>query len=223
MLCQFEYRDYRNLLEPSLEGHFDGVLSIGMLEHVHLVRLGEFLNVSSFVLSDGGVLALHYITRRDVYPLNADINNNYFWPSGGRIERRNGCSMTSFVSKYIFPGGCLLLADWVQETALSHGLTLKHQELFGLHYANTLRQWRDNFEHNWAALTAKTKTKFKFDDHLFKIWKFYLANCEAVFRIGYVDLVQQLFVKQSDAEFDHFHHISNPNQYVVADHDDDAK
>ncbi len=213
---KFEYLDYRKLHSPEYEGYFDGLISIGMLEHVHLLRLDEFLNVSSFALSDGGVMALHYITRNDIYPLNADINNNYFWPSGGRIVRQNGCSMISFVSKYIFPGGCLLLSDWVHETAKQHGLVQVHREFYGLHYAKTLRKWRDNFVSNWASFGGDVS--FQWDDRLYLIWKFYLANCEAVFRIEYVDLVQQILVKSERATLHHFHSATNPNQHRTARH-----
>merc|ERR1712228_366435 len=157
-------------------------------------------------------------TRNDIYPLNSDINNNYFYPSGGLISRRNGCKMISFVSKYIFPGGCLLLSDWVHETARKHGLVQIHKEFYGLHYAKTIRLFRENFNKNWDRDILPKLTKnmgYKYNAHLYKVWNFYLANCEAVFRIGYADLVQQIFVKNDHQRYDHFETISNPNQFAT--------
>merc|ERR1719319_368979 len=120
--------------------------------------------------------------------------------------------MISFVSKYIFPGGCLLLSEWVQESAMRNGLVQVHREFYGLHYAKTLAMWRQRFNENWENRVNREE----YDGNLFKMWNFYLANCEAVFHIGYVDLVQQIFVKRpSDGQLAQFREITNPNQFGI--------
>eukprot|EP00483_Globobulimina_turgida_P008512 UN08529 len=81
---EFIYKDYRNYLDPRHKNYFDGIISIGMLEHVHLRRLDEFFNVTSYIMKEGAVMGLHYITRNDIYPLNGDINNGYY-PYNGLI------------------------------------------------------------------------------------------------------------------------------------------
>ena len=213
-MIDFKYKDYRTYLDVSHQNYFDGIISIGMLEHVHLKRLDEFFNVTSYILKEEGVMGLHYITRNDIYPMNTDINNGYY-QFNGLITRARGCDMVTFVSKYIFPGGCLLLSDWVHESAMKHGLVLLHKEFYGLHYAKTLSIWRANFNKNWKEnLQGIITSQPYYDKFLYKTWNFYLANCEAAFRTQYVDLVQQIFVKKSTGNLDSFRKITNINQQI---------
>ena len=65
------------MYDVQFEGFIDGVIYIGMLEHVHLLRLDAFLNVSSFVLDDGEVLALHYITRNALCKDAAEMEREF--------------------------------------------------------------------------------------------------------------------------------------------------
>eukprot|EP01084_Bolivina_argentea_P124435 220503_1 len=212
---KYFYKDYRKMYDVNYKNYFDGVISIGMLEHVHSKRLDEYMNATAYSMKDGAVFGLHYITRNDIHPLNTDINNGRMWPyNNGIITRKHGCNKAGYISKYIFPGGCLLLSDWVQESAAKYGLVQLHKEFYGLHYAKTVWWWRKNFNDNWRKNEAEL-LRYGYDDNLFRIWNIYLATCEGAFRVQYADLVQQVFVKKSKSDHDklnHFRKISNINQ-----------
>jgi cyclopropane-fatty-acyl-phospholipid synthase len=74
----------------------------------------------------------------------------------------------------------------IEETLASH-TTLRMDQVtsMGQHYAHTLRLWRERFLANWHDVAA-----LGFDDTFKRMWEFYLAYCEAGFRVGYLDVAQ---------------------------------
>ena len=208
----FVYSDYRDIIGP-----FDRIVSIGMLEHVHMKRLQEFMDVMYEQLTDDGRMVLHYITRNDIYP------DRY------KLTRESACKHLNFLEKHIFPGSCLPDPSWVQEfawkaknrkTGKGRGFVKVHEEKFGFHYAKTLRHWGINFEKNFKKLQ---KNNNKYDERFFRLYQFYFANAEAAFRVGWADLVQQVFVKPKEKEYMYgefesmMDEIKNPNQLPIYD------
>ncbi len=145
---KFEIRDYR-----SLEGPFDRIVSVGMFEHVGVPQFQTFFQTVNRLLAPDGVALLHAIGRSD------------------------GPGATAgFIRKYIFPGGyCPALSEVLPEIEKS-GLYLTDAEILRLHYAETLKHWRQRFLAQWD------KAKALYDERFCRMWEFYLAGSEVTFR-----------------------------------------
>ncbi|WP_244598762.1 SAM-dependent methyltransferase [Rhizobium tubonense] len=149
----FALKDYR-----SLSGCFDRIVSVGMFEHVGLASHGAFFRQCSALLTDDGVMVLHTI----------------------------GCSATPgfttpWLDKYIFPGGYIpALSEIVPEIERA-GLAINDVEVLRLHYAWTLRHWRQRFMSRWLDAARL------YDERFCRMWEYYLSTAEAAFR--YEDLV----------------------------------
>ena len=169
----YVYSDYRDI-----EGPFDRIISVEMIEAVHINRLDEFMQHMYDILSDDGRLVIQHITNADIYPARMPINKN------------TACKYPSFIIKHIFPGGCILHADWVHQAAVKVGFVQQHKEYFGPMYSRTLRNWYLNLKKNKHKLDKK-----KYDDKIVRTFEFYLANSEAAFRNGIGDMMHQVFVK----------------------------
>ncbi|MCG7534952.1 cyclopropane-fatty-acyl-phospholipid synthase family protein [Pseudoalteromonas sp. OOF1S-7] len=146
-------QDYR-----LLEGKFDKLVSIEMIEAVgHSYMPGFFAKCSS-LLKDDGLMLLQAITisdsRYDHYRNNVD-----------------------FIQRYIFPGGCLpSVAVMSQHLATQTDMVVRDIDDIGLHYAQTLKRWRVQFEQNWQQIRT-----FGFDEQFRRLWLFYLQYCEGAF------------------------------------------
>ena len=145
---RFELRDYREV-----EGPFDRIVSVGMFEHVGKRNYAEFSARLGELLSDDGVALIHSIGYAD---------------TPGPI--------TPFIRKYIFPGADLPSLSEVFTAVEPTGLFVTDVEILRLHYAETLRHWRER-------LTARSEEiKALYDERFFRMWEFYLALCEIGFR-----------------------------------------
>eukprot|EP01084_Bolivina_argentea_P130486 230337_1 len=174
----FDELDYRDLkIKYGIE-YFDRAVSIGMLEHVGYDNLPQYFQSVWDVLKPDTYFLLHYICRTDVHPLFRKLP-----------PRSRACEGANFISKYIFPGGCVLPPDWVYEQADKIGFKMMHQEFYGKHYAKTLHIWRNELRKN------KDIVMEKYDEDLYRAYEFYFATSETVFMAGRVELVQQLFYK----------------------------
>ncbi len=144
---EIRLQDYR-----SLEGVFDRILSIGMIEHVGYKNYVAFMKVVNRCLKDDGLFLLHTI--------------------GGN------CSVTTIdqcIKRYIFPNSMLPSAN--QISAAIEGLfVLEDWHSFGVDYDKTLMQWYKNFHENWDVL------KKSYDERFYRMWKFYLLACAGSFR-----------------------------------------
>ncbi len=98
---------------------------------------------------------------------------------------------SDFIQIYIFPVGCLLSKNVIEENVSKHtGLEIIDVRSIGKHYANTLRHWRNNF---W---TNKENIKsIGYQTDFIRIWHYYFCYCEAGFEEKYLDNFQILLRK----------------------------
>ncbi|MGQ0742141.1 MAG: class I SAM-dependent methyltransferase [Alphaproteobacteria bacterium] len=163
--CRFELEDYRRV-----RGEFDRIVSVGMFEHVGLSHFRAFFRAVHDALAPGGVALLHTIGRTD------------------------GPGVTNpWINKYIFPGGYSPALSEMVPVIEKCGLIIADVEVLRLHYAETLKQWRDRFRRNWAKAAAL------YDERFCRMWDFYLAGAETSFRKWNVAVFQIQLVKSLDA------------------------
>jgi cyclopropane-fatty-acyl-phospholipid synthase len=147
---RFKLIDYRE--EP---GQYDRIVSVGMFEHVGSAHYVEFFTKVKALLKDDGVLLLHSIGRME--------------PPGGT---------NTWLRKYIFPGGYTPALSEVLAAIEKVGLYVTDVEILRLHYAETLRHWRQRFQAN----RDKVRAMAGYDERFCRMWEFYLAGCEVAFR-----------------------------------------
>jgi cyclopropane-fatty-acyl-phospholipid synthase len=149
---EIQYRDYREL-----EGSFDKIVSIEMLEAVGYEYLPAYFATCGRVLRPGGRMALQSITMPD------DRFDAY--------RRR-----VDWMQTYIFPGSLIPSLAAIRAALPGSGLTLEHSEDLGLHYAPTLRAWSRRFLAQLPAVRS-----LGFDLPFVRTWLMYLAFSEAAF------------------------------------------
>ena len=145
---EFRLQDYRDV-----EGSFDRIVSVGMFEHVGVVHFHTFFRKSAQLLSDDGVMVLHSIGRSE----GPNVTNPW-------------------IAKYIFPGGYIPALSEVLPAIERAGLLVTDIEILHLHYAETLRAWRERF------LAHADDIKRIYDERFLRMWEFYLAASEITFR-----------------------------------------
>ena len=155
--------DYRDV-----EGSFDRVASIEMFEAVGREYWPAYFGKIRDVLKPNGRAGLQVITIQD------DLFAEY--------EAR-----TDFIQKYVFPGGSLPSEAKMAPVVAGAGLHWNQTERFGPDYAQTLAQWARRFEDAWGEIQREGAG---FDERFRRLWRFYLAYCEAGFRSGRTDVIQ---------------------------------
>jgi cyclopropane-fatty-acyl-phospholipid synthase len=144
----FHALDYRDVA-----GTFDRIVSVGMFEHVGVGFYDAFFAKCASILADDGVMVLH------------------------SIGRSSGPGYTSaWIAKYIFPGGYIPALSEVMPAIERAGLLVTDIEILRLHYAETLKAWRDRF------LAHRDEVARLYDGRFVRMWEFYLACSEAAFR-----------------------------------------
>jgi cyclopropane-fatty-acyl-phospholipid synthase len=163
--AQFFLRDYREET-----GVYDRIVSVGMFEHVGVLHYDEFFGCVRDRLTDRGVALLHTI---------------------GRVD---GPGTTNpWLRKYIFPGGYSPALSEIVSAIERAGLILTDVEVLRLHYADTLRQWRERFLANWE------RAREIYDERFCRMWEFYLAGCEMSFRYQGMVVYQLQIAKRIDS------------------------
>ena len=146
--------DYRDL-----EGRYDRLVSVEMIEAVGWQYFEEFFRRCSALLRDDGLMVLQAIVIDD------------------RLYDAEKAAR-SFANKHVFPGGCLpsqrLIADLTAEVTDMRAVWMDD---ISAHYARTLELWRGRFEGAWAGLRERG-----YDERFRRLWRFYLASSEAGFR-----------------------------------------
>jgi cyclopropane-fatty-acyl-phospholipid synthase len=162
--ARFRLQDYRDVT-----GAFDRIVSVGMFEHVGVNHYDTFFQKSAQLLADDGVMVLHSI---------------------GRSE---GPNVTSpWIAKYIFPGGYIPALSEVLPRIEKAGLLVTDIEILRLHYAETLKHWRERF------LAHREEAERIYDQRFVRMWEFYLAASEMSFREWNMMVMQiQLTKRQS--------------------------
>ena len=157
-----QLKDYRDVT-----GTFDRVASIEMFEAVGKEYWGAYFNKVREVVKPGGRAGLQIITIQD------DLFEEYN-------------ARTDFIQKYVFPGGMLPSEERLKPVVDAAGLNWGPIERFGLDYAETLKLWDDRFQAAWGDIRRIAG----FDERFRRLWRFYLAYCEAGFRSRRTDVVQ---------------------------------
>ncbi len=163
-------RDYRDL-----EGRYDAIVSIEMLEAVGDAYLPAWLSKVESLLEPHGVLAVQYIT----------------FPDSRHAALRRG---VDWIQKHIFPGSLLLSIGRIEETLRRTG-TLQLHDLkdCGASYVRTLREWRRNFHARIEEVRA-----LGFDAAFLRKWDYYLAYCEAAFATRNISVVQAVYTRPNN-------------------------
>jgi cyclopropane-fatty-acyl-phospholipid synthase len=162
---KFELCDYRKL-----EGKFDRIVSVGMFEHVGTTHYRSFFDKIDKLLTDGGVALLHSIGRFD-----------------------GPASTNPFIAKYIFPGGYIPALSEVFPSIERERLIVTDLEILRLHYASTLRHWRQRFRASWHVAAEK------FSERFCRMWEMYLAAAEVGFRYQNLMVFQLQLTKDQKA------------------------
>ena len=162
---RFELCDYRELA-----GQFDRIVSVGMFEHVGVNHYSEFFAKLASFLTDDGIAVLHSIGRMD------------------------GPGATNpWIRKYIFPGGYSPALSEVLPVIERQQLWATDIEILRLHYADTLRLWRQRFAANRDEIAAL------YDERFCRMWELYLTGSELAFRHGGHMVFQIQLAKRQDA------------------------
>lgn len=164
--AEFRLQDYRDLNQT-----FDRIISVGMFEHVGTPNYQEYFDTVARLLDDDGVAMIHSIGRKSP-------------PS--RTQ--------PFIRKHVFPGGYIPALSEVLPAIERSGLWVTDMEILRLHYAETLRNWRERF------LARRDEALTMYDERFCRMWEFYLAASEVAFReLGHMVFQLQLTKKQTAA------------------------
>jgi cyclopropane-fatty-acyl-phospholipid synthase len=145
---EFRLQDYREVA-----GTFDRIVSVGMFEHVGVGFYDAFFRKCSQTLDPNGIMLLHSIGR----------------PEGPNVTN-------PWIAKYIFPGGYIPALSEVLPAVERAGLLVTDIEILRLHYAETLKAWRERF------LAHREEVERIYDQRFVRMWEFYLAASEMAFR-----------------------------------------
>ncbi|TKT73021.1 class I SAM-dependent methyltransferase [Afipia massiliensis] len=146
--AEFRLQDYRETPGP-----FDRIVSVGMFEHVGVDYYDTYFKRCAELLADDGVMVLHSIGRSE----GPGITNPW-------------------IAKYIFPGGYIPALSEVLPAIERAGLLVNDVEVLRLHYAETLKAWRERF------LARREEAAKLYDERFVRMWEFYLASSEMSFR-----------------------------------------
>jgi cyclopropane-fatty-acyl-phospholipid synthase len=153
-----DYRDVKN--------KYDNIISIEMIEAVGEKYLSSYFKSIKENLKPQGIAAIQSILIKD------NLYDRY------RTKE-------DFIQKFIFPGGFLPSLESIKKLSLKSGLVLDSQKLYGEHYSNTLKKWRESFLNSWEKISRQGfNLSFK------NMWDFYLSYCEAGFKSKNIDLIQ---------------------------------
>jgi cyclopropane-fatty-acyl-phospholipid synthase len=163
--AHFSLTDYRDVHKT-----YDRVVSVGMLEHVGRPNFQAYFDQLAHLLKDDGVAVIHAI---------------------GRSE---GPGFTQpWIAKYIFPGGYIPALSEVVTAVERAGLILTDVEILRLHYAETLRCWRERFA------AQRDEIARLYDERFCRMWEFYLSISELAFRYRGHMVFQLQIAKRVDA------------------------
>jgi cyclopropane-fatty-acyl-phospholipid synthase len=170
---EFRLQDYRDLGAAGPDGaapeRYDRVVSVGMFEHVGVNHYDAFFRKCAEVLNEDGVIVLHSIGRSE----GPNVTNPW-------------------IAKYIFPGGYIPALSEVLPAIERAGLLVTDIEILRLHYAETLKAWRDRF------LAHRDDVLRLYDERFLRMWEFYLAASEMAFREQAMMVMQIQLAKRQD-------------------------
>jgi cyclopropane-fatty-acyl-phospholipid synthase len=160
-LVDVRLQDYRDAT-----GQYDAIVSVEMIEAVGERYWPTYFASLDTLLAPGGRVGLQAITM--AHDRMQATKRSYSW-----------------IHKYVFPGGIIPSIRSISDNLAAHTeLSIVERRDLGPHYARTLAIWREQFLANWGRLEGS------FDDTFRRMWEFYLAYCEAGFRVGYLGVSQ---------------------------------
>ena len=168
-LIDIKLCDYRDL-----DGQYDKLVSIEMIEAVGDEFLPEYFSTCSRLLKDNGQMVIQGITMPDQ-------------------RYKQYLKASDFIQQFIFPGSCVpSLTAMINAVTKGSDLRVNHVEDIGLHYAKTLRAWLVNFMANKESIK-----QHGYDDDFIRLWEYYFCYCEAGFKERYTGVVQIVMNKPS--------------------------
>lgn len=159
-----QLKDYR-----LLEGKFDKLVSIEMIEAVGEPYLSTYFQQCRNLLKPNGLALIQAITIEDA-------------------RYKKALNTVDYIKRYIFPGSFIPCISVLTQTASEQKLRLKHLEDIGQSYAQTLHCWRKNF-----LAVREQVLALGFDENFIRMWDFYLCYCEGGFKEGVISDVHMLF------------------------------
>ena len=162
-----DYRDVR-------DGPYDAISSIGMAEHVGMVRYREYADDLYALLKPGGRLLNHQIARRPE-------------------KDEDAYKIDEFIDSYVFPDGELAPLGRTVATLEDAGFEARDVESIREHYALTLRRWVANLEDNWADAVRMTSPGRA------RVWRLYMAASALSFERNRIGVNQILAVKTPES------------------------
>jgi cyclopropane-fatty-acyl-phospholipid synthase len=165
-----QLKDYR-----FLNGRFDKIVSIEMVEAVGAEFLDTYFKKCNELLKKDGILALQVITCPD-----------------SRFESlRKG---VDWIQKHIFPGSLLPSVAAINRSINNTtDFTLVDLKDIGLHYASTLVHWKQQFNRNIAQVK-----QLGFDEEFIRKWNYYFCYCEAAFIMRNINVMQMVYVRPNN-------------------------
>jgi cyclopropane-fatty-acyl-phospholipid synthase len=166
-------KDYREL-----EGTYDKIVSVEMLEAVGDKFLDTYFRQVSTLLKKDGILAIQVITS----------------PDSRYDSLKKG---VDWIQKHIFPGSLLPSVAAINGSInRTSDLTMVDLKDLGLHYATTLKLWFEQFNAN----LSKAK-KLGFDDTFIRKWNYYLCYCEAAFAMRNINVMHLVYTRPNNTEW----------------------
>lgn len=163
-------QDYRQL-----EGQFDKIVSIEMIEAVGHKFLPQYFKQCGALLKKDGLIGLQAITC----------------PDSRYDELRKG---VDWIQKHIFPGSLLpSVAALNRAVNKTSDLSLINLEDMGLHYGRTLHHWFEAFNDNWHRIS-----ELGFDEAFRRKWNYYLCYCEAAFDMRNISVMQLVYSRPNN-------------------------
>ena len=162
---ELRLQDYREV-----DGKFDAVISIGVMEHVGYKNYHTYMEVVDRCLVEDGIAFIHTIGSNTT-SFNAD----------------------RWTTKYIFPNGMLPSITQLA-TAMEKKIVMEDWHNFGPYYDNTLMAWYQNFENAWPEL------KSDYDERFHRMWRYYLLSSAGGFRARYQQLWQIVMTRKGTTQ-----------------------
>ena len=158
---ELRLQDYRDV-----EGKYDAVISIGIMEHVGTKNYQAYMQKADSCLKEDGIVFIHTIGRNS-----------------------SSTAVNPWTHKYIFPNG--ILPSISQLGAAMEGIfVVEDWHNFGPYYDQTLMAWHANFEKAWPVL------KQNYDERFYRMWRFYLLSSAGGFRSRSQQLWQIVMTRQ---------------------------
>lgn len=173
-LAEARVMDYREVKEKD----FDGVASLGMMEHVGVAHYDEYFAKMYSLLRPGGRLLNHQITRRD---------------------SKQGQHAGKFINRYVFPDGELAAPGVVMTHLGDAGLEIIHEESLRQHYALTLQHWCENLEANWDECMKEAGRETAL------LWGLYMSGARYSFETNSLQIHQFLAVRPGEDSLGHWY------------------